>query len=131
MIQHSTIELAIGVAVAPTRTRWPLLASQGPELGVEVGGPPRPAVLRMPSIDGDDGLVLEQVQLVDEEEVDAGLLEAHAVVLAGGGQQPFEPVLGAFDGLLDPLDGHGRLVAVGEPRLGERGVEPRRAVSSV
>ena len=63
--------------------------TQGPELGVEVQGPL--GAVAADAVDaGGDGLVLEQVQLVDEQVVDAGLLEADAVVLRGGGQQAFE-----------------------------------------
>ena len=65
MIQHSTIELAIGVAVAPTRTRGPLSRRRAQKLGVEVGGPAGSAGVAHVLDRGDDRLVLEQVELVD------------------------------------------------------------------
>ena len=124
MIQASVTELAIGVAVAPAQDPVAVGAAQV-QLGVEVQGPL--GAVAADAVDaGGDGLVLEQVQLVDEQVVDAGLLEADAVVLGGGGEQAFELGLGSGHGGFE-LDQSAAAVVVeglGElgAHLGEVGV---------
>ena len=97
IVYISTIVLEIGVPVAKV-TPWPgCCSSQVAGFHVEVEGP-----LAAAGLDAGDALhlgrrlqVLEVMRLVDEDVIDAQLVEDQPVVLLVLGQQVFQPLLAA------------------------------------
>ena len=118
--------LVIGVPVAKV-TPWPgCCSSQVAGFHVEVEGP-----LAAAGLDAGDALhlgrrlqVLEVMRLVDEEVIDAQLVEHQPVILLVLGQQVFQPLLAAGLLLLDGLDD----VAVAARRVGAGGVAEQLVV---
>ena len=106
IVYISTIVLEIGVPVANV-TPWPgCCSSQVAGLHVEVEGP-----LAAAGLDAGDALhlgrrlqVLEIMRLVDEDVIDAELVEHQAVVLLVLGEQVLQPFLARGLLLLDGLD---------------------------
>ena len=122
MTHSSAIEFATGVAVAKVTTRGPWRAAQRPQLDVEVLGALRAGA--GDAVDrGVDPPVLVGVGLVDEEVVDAGLLEPDAVVLGVLGEEPLVGLLQLGDAAFEPLDRQALAVL----RSGERARGPSRS----